>query len=60
MWNRVFLRVVLATGALGTTVLYDLRIKIHLIVSGELWSVLFPALLSHLSICYTVEMYLTS
>jgi len=33
MWNRVSLRVVLATGALGTTVLHDLRIKINLIVS---------------------------
>lgn len=60
MWNRVALRVVLATGALGTTVLYDLRIKIHLIISGELWSILFPALLSHLSICYTVDMCLNS
>lgn len=60
MWNRVSLRVVLATETLGTTVLYDLRIKIPLIVSRELWSILFPALLSHLSICYTVEMYFTS
>lgn len=58
--GTVSLRVVLATEALVTTVLYDLRIKIHLIVSRELCSMLFPALLSHLSICYTVEMYLPS
>lgn len=49
--------VALATG--WAIVLYDLRIKIHLIFSTELWGVLFLMLLSRLSICYLVEMYLT-